>query len=77
MTIRNIFYIGIFGKIETIYYWLKYHRKTPFNEYLEFPVTYDRDFLDDAYYFYNIDFEKELEELLEKELTKANEKIND
>ena len=60
MTIRNIFYIGIFGKIETIYYWLKYHRKKYFKEYLEFPVTYNRESNSEIGCFQYIDAEKEL-----------------
>jgi len=61
MTVRNMFYVGFFGKIEIICYWLKYHRKTPFKDYLEFQVTYAPEKQNGLgmYYYQDIDAEKE------------------
>lgn len=66
LTVRNMFYVGIIGKIKTIFYWLIYHSKTKtFKEHLNSPVTWSYE-IGDIYYNADIDAEKELTDLLNK-----------
>lgn len=67
MTVRNVFYQGFLGKLKTIWVWLRYHRDKSFKEYLAFPITYLIGF-PDVHAYHSIDAEKELTELLEKQV---------
>jgi hypothetical protein len=64
LTVRNMFYVGIIGKIKTIFVWLFYKRGISFSDYLNSPVTYTMQMDDDIHCYHNIDAEKELEQLL-------------
>jgi len=65
MTVRNVFYVGVIGKIKTIYYWLRYHRKNTFKDYLDSPVRYEVDKNINLHCYHNIDAEAELRQMLE------------
>lgn len=68
LTVRNCFYNGFWGKTKTIYYWIISGKGETFEEYLDSPVTYVREFDNHLHAYMNKDAEKELTELLKKEL---------
>ena len=67
MTVENMFYIGFFGKLKTVYYWLVYNRDKSFKEYLNSPVIYHVE-LCDLHCYHSIDAEEELAKLLLEEI---------
>ena len=67
LTVRNMFYVGIIGKIKTILVWLFYKRGISFRDYLSSPVTYTIE-MDELHCYHNIDAEKELEQLLKDQI---------
>jgi len=69
MTVRNMFYVGFFGKLKTLwhYYWYKSETMS-WKSYLNQPVTYKRELNQDLSAFHSIDAEVELTKILEHEL---------
>lgn len=68
LTVRNVFYVGFFGKIRTYLIWLFKKKNMTFGEYLDSPVNYVMEPPSQIDAYHHIDAEKELEELVKQEL---------
>ena len=67
LTVRNIFYQGIIGKIRTLVTWLRYHRHKTLKEYLNSPVTYKVE-MSDIHCYHDINAEAELTAMLQQDV---------
>ena len=75
LTVRNVFYVGVIGKIKTFFIWLFYKKNQTFKEYLEsrVEVIYDQNDINSAHAYHSIDAEKELTKILTEELIKTKQ----
>jgi hypothetical protein len=68
LCVRNVFYVGVIGKLKTIWFWLKYNRDQSFKSYLDSPIKHSVDYNSAKLHCYHsINAEAELTELLENE----------
>ena len=38
-TVKNVLYVGFWGKLMTMYFWFRFHDKVSFKEYLSHTIT--------------------------------------
>ena len=68
LTRRSIFYKGVKGKLQCLYYWLRFRmekKKMSFGEWLDEPVAYKVEPPTEMHFHHDLSFDKEIEKELE------------
>jgi len=72
MTVRNMFYVGVWGKVRTMWVWYWYYSDAEsWLTYLDSPITYTRELAEDVTMYHGIVEQTELLRLLAEELQKT------